>query len=369
MKKKKRVKKNKLINAIKKSFKAFYGVMEKPFCAPNFEVSKKIKQFEKTKEDRKWMKEILTTNRIVRKFYKRSELEIKDLENVSLFSFKSRDNLDLVGLIYEPNKNSNKWVIASHWFAGHKTWALHHAMIFAKMGYNIIAYDFRGHGQSQDYSTTMGGKEHLDLMGAVDWLKENKQIDQLAFMGTSMGGFVSNYCSIFYQEELQKLNFKFVISDVAYASIFTLFLHIKKVYLWIIPKKRTKKFINKIIEKQNKQESNINLHEINIFTLLEEQEKKNLFPTLFFHSTDDKVTSPTDTYELMIKRNFEEDDYVMFNFSMHTQSIRYHFKNFNYKIAEFISKFEQDNTSFENIVEEWKLIEFEKRDEISILLK
>ncbi|WP_339021038.1 alpha/beta hydrolase [Spiroplasma endosymbiont of Atherix ibis] len=369
MKKKKRIRKNKLINTIKRGFKTFYGIMEKPFSESNFKVSKKIKEFNKTKEDRKWLKEILTTNKIVRKFYKRPELEIGDFENVSLFCFKSRDNIKLAGLIYEPNKNSNKWVIASHWFAGHKSWALHHAMTFVKMGYNIISYDFRGHGQSQNYSTTMGGKEHFDLMGAVDWLKENRKIDQLAFMGTSMGGFVSNYCSVLYQEELKKLNFKFIISDVAYASIFTLFLHIKKVYLWVIPKIKTKKFINKIIEKQNKQESNINLHEVNLFTLLEKKGNKNLFPTLFFHSTDDRVTSPTDTYELIIKRSFEQDDFLMFNFSMHTQAIRYHFKSFNYKMAEFISKFEKDKTLFKNIIDDWKLAELEKKDEISILLK
>ncbi|WP_338985262.1 alpha/beta hydrolase [Spiroplasma endosymbiont of Diplazon laetatorius] len=369
MKKSKRLKKNTLINRVRKGFRTFYGSMETPFVESPISVSRKIKKFNKSKEDKKWMKELLTTNKIVKKFYKRPELEFHDIENIESVDFLSRDGIRLAGLVYEPNKDSNKWVIASHWFAGHKTLALHHAKIFSKMGYNILVYDFRGHGHSQDDTTTMGGKEHMDLMGAVDWLKENRTIDQLAFMGTSMGAFVSNYCSMYYKEELKQLNFKFVISDVTYGSVFSLFMHVRNIYLGFLPKKRTKKFINKVIERQNKHEDSINLHEVSIFHLLREQGNKDLFPTLFLHSTDDKVTSPADTFELLIRRKFEEDEHLVFNFSMHTQAMRYHFKTFNYKIAEFINRYQDGNELFDEIVREWKLLKFEKKDQISLLLK
>ncbi|AUM62343.1 alpha/beta hydrolase [Spiroplasma monobiae] len=369
MKNSRRIKKNTLINNVKKGFRTFYGGMETPFKQSSLRVWIQARKFNKTRQDRKWLKELLTTNKVVRRFYKRPELEIQDIENVTPVDFKSRDNLNLKGLIYEPNKGSNKWVIASHWFAGHKTWSLHHAKVFVEMGYNVMVYDFRGHGQSQNDSTTMGGKEHKDLMGAVDWLKENKKIDQLAFMGTSMGAFVSNYCSILYKEELKALNFKFVVSDVTYGSVFSLFLHVRNVYLGFLPKKRTKKFINKVIAKQNKKEVSINLHEVSIFHLLREGGNKDLFPTLFCHSSDDKVTSPTDTYELIIKRNNQDDDYLMFNFSMHTQGIRYHFKTFNYKLAEFINRFEKDDVLFDKVIKEWELLKFEKKDQLSLMLK
>ncbi|QHX36341.1 alpha/beta hydrolase [Spiroplasma sp. BIUS-1] len=369
MKKIRRIRKNTLINRVKKGFRTIYSGLEKPFSEPSLLVSSKVKKFNKTKQDKKWLKALLTTNKVVTKFYKRPELAVQDIQNIEAVNFKARDGIRLFGLVYEPNKDSNKWVIASHWFAGHKNWSLHHAKPFAKMGYNIFVYDFRGHGQSEDDSTTMGGKEQFDLMGAVDWLRENKKVDSLAFMGTSMGGFVSNYCAMKYKDELKKLNLKFVVSDVTYGSVFSLFLHVRNIYLGFLPKRRTKKSINRVIEKQNRKEGNINLHEISIFHLLRENGNKDLFPTLFLHSTDDKVTSPADTYELIIKRDFEKDDYLVFNFSMHTQAMRYHFKTFNYKIAEFINKYEPDQEKFDNLVKEWQLLKFDKKDQISLLLK
>ncbi|AGR41798.1 alpha/beta hydrolase [Spiroplasma diminutum] len=368
MNKTKKIRKKTLVNSIKRGFRIFYNSLETPFFESSIRVSKKIKKFNKTKEDKKWMKELLTTNKVIKRFYKRPELQVLDIDNIQSIYFKSRDQINLAGLVYEPNKNSNKWVIACHWFAGHKSLALHHAMIFAKMGYNIMVFDFRGHGQSQDDSTTMGAKEKHDLMGAVDWLKENRKIDQLALMGTSMGGFVVNYCSFFYKDEFKELNLKFVVSDVAYGSVFSLFLHIRNIYLFFLPKKRTKKVIERLILKQSKQENNLNFHEVSIFHLLREYGNKELFPTLFLHSSDDKVTSSADTYELLIKRSFKEDDYLVFNFSMHTQGIRFHFKSFNYKIAEFINRFEEDDTKFKNIVDQWKLLKFDKKDQLSLLL-
>ncbi|WP_339034305.1 alpha/beta hydrolase [Spiroplasma endosymbiont of Cantharis rufa] len=368
MKKSQKQRKNTLLNSVKRSFRVFYSGLEKPFSQSSLRVSKKVKKYNKSREDKIWLREILTTNKIVKRFYKRPEIEVKDIENISSINFKARDGLSISGLVYEPNKNSNKWVIACHWFAGHKTWSIHHAMAFAKMGYNILVFDFRGHGQSENGSTTMGAKEQHDLMGAVDWIKENKKVDKLALMGTSMGAFVINYCSIAYNEEFKKLNLQFLVSDAGYGSVFSLFLHVRNIYLFLLPKRRTKKVINRLIEKHNRQENNLNLHDVSIFKLLEDIDKKTLFPTLFFHSIDDKVTSCSDTYELLLKRNCKEDDYLVFNFSMHTQSIRYHFKTYNYKLAEFINLYEKDEEIFKNLVEEWSLLKFEKKDKISLLL-
>ncbi|AHI52448.1 alpha/beta hydrolase [Spiroplasma culicicola] len=357
---KKKIKKPKvtLINNIKKGFRRIYGNMERPFKPSK----KTIKKSTSPTVD------LLTTNNICKKFYKRPQLMIEDFENVKLIDFQSRDGLKLSGLLYTPNKDSNKWVIACHWFAGHKNWGLHHAKVFAKLGYNIMAFDFRGHGGSQEDSTTMGAKEHWDLMGAVDWLKANQKIDLLAFMGTSMGAFTVNYCSLKYADELKEVNFKFVVSDCTYGSIFRLLIHVRNIYLWIIPKRRIKNIVKKIIEKHNKKEIEVDFNQASIFELLRNGYKPQ-FPTLFLHSKDDKVTPPTDTYELMLERSkYIEDDHLVYSFSMHTQGIRYHFKTFNYKIAEFIKK-NDDEVNFDQIVDEWELLEFNKLDRLSLKLK
>jgi len=37
-------------------------------------------------------------------------------------------------------------------------------------GYNVMALDFRGHGDSDKRPTTLGREEVLDVQAALDWL-------------------------------------------------------------------------------------------------------------------------------------------------------------------------------------------------------
>ncbi|AGR40789.1 alpha/beta hydrolase [Spiroplasma taiwanense] len=353
---------------INKGLIHFYNSLEFPF-SPSRKIIRKQKANLKNNSNNYWVKDLLRTNQIMKKFYKRSELIVNNFEQIYAFTFKSRDGLNLSGFTYEVNPNSNKWVIACHWFSGHKNWALHHSIIFTKMGYNVMVFDFRGHGYSDNFSTTLGMKEENDLMGAVDWLKENRKIDSLALMGTSMGGFVVNFASLRYAKEFEKLNLKFIISDSTYVSVYSLILHTKNIYLKFLSKKRIKQIANKVIDKNNKYEDAFDFYDVNILKTIDKMKNPVFFPTLFFHSIDDKVTAVSDTYELIIKRKFQEDDHLIFNYCMHTQCMRIHFKIMNYKIAEFILKFNKDKTLFDKVVSDWELLVFDKKDINSIKLK
>ena len=54
--------------------------------------------------------------------------------------------------------------------------------------YNLVLFDFRNHGQSQDAPTTIGLLERLDVRAVVDWLEERKQPRSIGMLGVSMGG-------------------------------------------------------------------------------------------------------------------------------------------------------------------------------------
>ncbi|AEC51445.1 2-acetyl-1-alkylglycerophosph ocholine esterase [Pyrococcus sp. NA2] len=63
--------------------------------------------------------------------------------------------------------------------------------IIGELGYNILTFDFRAHGESEGSKTTIGDKEILDLMGAIDWLIKNTRTKRIALIGFSMGAMVT----------------------------------------------------------------------------------------------------------------------------------------------------------------------------------
>ncbi|MBX3064149.1 MAG: alpha/beta fold hydrolase, partial [Anaerolineae bacterium] len=63
--------------------------------------------------------------------------------------------------------------------------ALHHA------GFNVLMFDWRGHGRSDGDMVTMGALEVNDLLGALDYLDEQRGINRVGVLGFSMGGAVA----------------------------------------------------------------------------------------------------------------------------------------------------------------------------------
>jgi len=54
-------------------------------------------------------------------------------------------------------------------------------------GYNVMALDFRGHGDSDKRPTTLGREEVLDVEAALDWLEAEGAGDRVAALGQSLG--------------------------------------------------------------------------------------------------------------------------------------------------------------------------------------
>jgi pimeloyl-ACP methyl ester carboxylesterase len=54
--------------------------------------------------------------------------------------------------------------------------------------YNLLIFDLRNHGQSEEAATTQGVREAEDLRTMLDWLEANKGPQSIAVLGVSMGG-------------------------------------------------------------------------------------------------------------------------------------------------------------------------------------
>jgi alpha-beta hydrolase superfamily lysophospholipase len=81
-------------------------------------------------------------------------------------------------------------VLVCHGLAANKSNQLVMARQLVPGGFNVLAFDFRAHGESGGQLTTFGKLEVNDVLGAVRWVRENHadQAHKIFGVGASMGG-------------------------------------------------------------------------------------------------------------------------------------------------------------------------------------
>lgn len=302
--------------------------------------------------------ELRKMNKLMRKFFKHPDLQLSASNNLVPIKFATEDGVILDGLQYITDKNSDKWIISCHWFAGDKYWGLYLARAFIELGYNVLVFDFRNHGKSQkDQPVTMGLLESLDLLAAMNWLYENHQYKDLALMGVSMGGYAVNYVQAKYPKLMKKYRVRFVISDAAYGSIKSLLLHIRDVRLSRVVRKKTiGKKIDQILNVQN-EATGFNWYDIDIFKLYEQDNNPAVVPTFFSHGLNDMVTPPTDTLRLFADRKNKsvQDEIIIYNFSTHALSLKEHYVSQLYHWIMFENKIMGDHESTQRALAKFNL--------------
>lgn len=107
-------------------------------------------------------------------------------------SFASRqDGLNLKGWLI-PAPGSTKTVIFAHGYRKNRLQddvpGLAIAQALAADRFNVLMFDFRNSGESEGNMTSVGEYEVQDLLGAVDFIKSQPEINQeIILMGFSMG--------------------------------------------------------------------------------------------------------------------------------------------------------------------------------------
>lgn len=105
-------------------------------------------------------------------------------------SFASRYKAQLHGW-WIPAEAPIGTVIFCHGQNGSMDSDLPQAVPFYHAGYNVLMFNFRAHGNSEGKNITFGAFEKEDLLGAVDFLAQEKGIQQVAVIGFSMGAAVA----------------------------------------------------------------------------------------------------------------------------------------------------------------------------------
>ncbi|KEI13922.1 hypothetical protein Z959_10295 [Clostridium novyi B str. ATCC 27606] len=92
-------------------------------------------------------------------------------------------------------KNTGKTIIFSHGYGNNRGLYKISVMDFAKKlaneGYNILTFDFRACGESEGKYVTIGGMEKYDLLGAINFVKNEKHSKNINLVGWSMGAVTS----------------------------------------------------------------------------------------------------------------------------------------------------------------------------------
>ena len=125
--------------------------------------------------------------------------------------FTTDDGFTLAGWLIPAGRETRAAVVLLHGFSWHRLPWLTGFVPWLQPRYNVLQFDFRGHGDSDDAPITLGTTEQRDAAAAVRFL-EHRGYGPIALMGISMGGAVAIMAA-------PDLPVAAVVADAAYARV------------------------------------------------------------------------------------------------------------------------------------------------------
>jgi len=88
----------------------------------------------------------------------------------------SRRLLNLAGWFF-PLNNNRGTVLACHGVGANRADILEFIVILQDAGFQVLCFDFRGHGESDGHTVSYGFRERQDVLGAWDHLMTRPDVD------------------------------------------------------------------------------------------------------------------------------------------------------------------------------------------------
>ncbi|RST57890.1 alpha/beta fold hydrolase [Siminovitchia terrae] len=242
------------------------------------------------------------------------EMAYKDIE------FMSKDEeTKLSGWVLEPSVPAKMNVIFAHGYKGNRYEEnipfLPLASNLLADGYRVIMFDFRYAGESEGEMTTVGVKEKLDLIGAIDWTTANYE-EPVGLLGISMGASTSI---------LAAADSEAVIAVVADSPFSDLHDYLKvNMPVWTdLPNFPFTPLILTIIPMM----ADIDLEEASPISVLDKISPR---PILFIHNKGDESIPYTES-EMMVKKDPE-------HFTLWLTEGKGHVKSFEQNSKEYVEE-------------------------------
>ncbi|MBN1305689.1 MAG: alpha/beta fold hydrolase [Anaerolineales bacterium] len=133
----------------------------------------------------------------------REDIQFQEIELVT------KDGLTLAAW-YTPPENG-ALILLAHGYGDARSQDFY--ILFARHGYGVLAWDFRGHGQSEGDLVTLGYFETLDVEAALEYALAQPGVEHIGAWGGSMGAATVLRTAAF-REEIEA-----VAADSSFASL------------------------------------------------------------------------------------------------------------------------------------------------------
>lgn len=115
------------------------------------------------------------------------------------------------------NPESRKYVILSHGYTSNRYGDVKYVGAYARLGFNCILYDCRGHGENVHEPCSLGNLEAKDLLQVIEDTKRRFGPDiEIGLHGESMGSSIS-LSVLKYHPDV-----KFVVADCGFSNLYDL---------------------------------------------------------------------------------------------------------------------------------------------------
>ncbi len=133
-------------------------------------------------------------------------------------SITTSDNLTLKGWLYKPQTPSLKMIILSGSGDGNMADMIEIASNFVTLGFNVLTYDYRGYGESADFTINNNffiyAQFEKDLNGAIDYVRKyHSKMKTVDLYGKQVGAGLSLAVACNRKEIFQ------VIADSPYSTL------------------------------------------------------------------------------------------------------------------------------------------------------
>jgi uncharacterized protein len=125
--------------------------------------------------------------------------------------FTTDDGVTLSGWLVPAARDTTTAVIMLHGFSGHRLPELATFVPWLHERHHVLQFDFRGHGESDPASVTLGSLERRDVRAAVDFLR-GRDLGPIALFGVSMGAAIAIQAA-------PELPVAAVVADAAFAEL------------------------------------------------------------------------------------------------------------------------------------------------------